>query len=717
MNPKNTKVFKIFYWFVAASFLIPLVFTRSFSSSVVPKTLCFEFLVELILPFYLYLCLKYFSFRHLKNPLIYASAVFLAVSFISGLAGVDFLHSFWGSLERMSGLYLSLHMFLWLAYLVLLFKIVPEQFEFFAKLLVGMAVFTSLWGILQYFGVGRLNINFTDRSTGLFDNPIFFGAYLVIPLCLCLYFAQKSKPKQYWYLGFGLLIFLAILATKSAGTFVGLAIGLAVGTMVYFFDRQDWKRTGAVVSILVILGLTGLLVITKVPSLKSKFEGPDAKSRMVEWGIALRGFREKPILGVGPENYSYISQKYNNPKIYSYSTDASFDKPHNYYLEILTTTGVLGLLAFLAALWFVVWGIWKLFQAGKLTKWQTAVLFGGVTAYLGQNFFAFDVIAGLLTFVFLYPLAVLGFETGENRVVGKDWAAKLSFVAAAIPLFALFGINLNLAKADLYLTSALKSSQVDPAMSESYYESLGKLPFYTDRSRTATEHSNFAISLPQQIETKVTLEQARTWTDAAIAENEEVVARKPRYLDNYLSLASLYLVKSQLSGSLDPRLFTVCNQADAIAPNRIEADLVLATAYAYANNGVQAQQIENRLMQLAPADENVAWQQVFIYSLTGKPRLVLDEIKKIISQNLDNTAIAQLDKLATFYVTYFNYPVAEAIYNEGLQVSPYNAYLVKQLAYVYFKANDISNAVQLVNTFKAKYPQFYRASDFSFLNQ
>lgn len=707
MNPKLTKPFKILYWILAASFLTPLVFSRAFSTSVVPKTVFFALLVELGLPFYLYICLKYFGFQHLRNPVIYLAAAFLMLGFVSAFTGVDLLHSFWGSEERMSGLYLSTNVFLWLAYLTLLFKVASDKIDFFAKFAVGIAVITSILGIFQYFHIGILNPNYGDRATAFLDNPIYFAAYLIIPLFLCLYLGEKDRERRNWYLGFAVLILLGVGSTNTAGAAVGLAGGFSVAALVYFFDRKKLKPAIITLGIIVLLGVAGLLAVLKVPNLSNQFRGADAQSRLVEWGIALRGFREKPVFGVGPENYSYLAQKYNNPKIYKYISNASFDKPHNYFLEILTTTGIAGILTYAVGLWFVLRGFWRLYAFKKISKFGFAALVGGFAAYLIQNVFAFDVIAGSLMLIFLYSISAIGFETGDNRISLKNWAPNLGFILGAAPFLILFGVNMTLAKTDLYVTRASKHSLGDPAVSEKYYEELSQLPFYTDRSRTASEHSNFVTGLPVQIGRKITLDDAKSWTDLAIADNQHVVERKPQSLGNLQALAALYLVKAQLTGYMDQKIYEVAKKADAIAPNRIETDLILSTAYAYVEEPDKAQQVVDKLKEMAPTSEDVVWQQIFVYSLTNQPKQVLDAIKLQLNSGLDAEATTQIDKLTSFYVNIKDFQQAMAICNEAIAAYPDRGYPYICLAKIYVASKDSKTAQEIINNLKQKNPAEY----------
>ncbi len=60
----------------------------------------------------------------------------------------------------------------------------------------------------------------------------------------------------------------------------------------------------------------------------------------------------RPLIGYGPETYLLVTQKYQPPERLSMETQAASmrDRPHNHYLYLAITNGVLGLLAWLAVL-------------------------------------------------------------------------------------------------------------------------------------------------------------------------------------------------------------------------------------------------------------------------------------------------------------------------------------------------------------------------------
>jgi hypothetical protein len=114
-------------------------------------------------------------------------------------------------------------------------------------------------------------------------------------------------------------------------------------------------------------------------------------SRILTAKVALRSVdpREKNIdkllLGWGPENFLIAWNKYYDPDIFQYDS-ASLDRAHNKVLDVLVMNGIFGMISYLA-IWFFAFK--RLLAKGGQIKYQSALLFFGVS-YFVQNLFVFD---------------------------------------------------------------------------------------------------------------------------------------------------------------------------------------------------------------------------------------------------------------------------------------------------------------------------------------
>ena len=120
-------------------------------------------------------------------------------------------------------------------------------------------------------------------------------------------------------------------------------------------------------------------------------EGIQLKSRSLGWSQAWSGFKERPFLGWGPENFDLIFFKYLKGNDYQGYPPAKFDRAHSRPLDVLVNTGIVG---------FIIWSVF----------W--VVLFFSVFRNIlrGNNFiFNLMIISCLTTYfvssLFLFPQA------------------------------------------------------------------------------------------------------------------------------------------------------------------------------------------------------------------------------------------------------------------------------------------------------------------------
>lgn len=173
--------------------------------------------------------------------------------------------------------------------------------------------------------------------------------------------------------GAGGLIAVAMLMSLSRGALLGVATAVAV--MAVLASRRTLGViviVGVVLALVMLLGAFSLLpeqIAVRFSQIVQYFGVFDARSvdlnaenwaiveRMARWQSAWEMFTNNPLLGVGPGNYVVAYESYALP-----NWSDPLGHAHNYYLNMLAETGLLGAGAYLAmlALWFrhgvqVVW--------------------------------------------------------------------------------------------------------------------------------------------------------------------------------------------------------------------------------------------------------------------------------------------------------------------------------------------------------------------------
>jgi O-antigen ligase len=203
-------------------------------------------------------------------------------------------------------------------------------------------------------------LDFFDRMTGPYENPIDLATYLmvVIPLLLASSLRQRSLLRRVglWALLAGLIVGLA--KTMALGAWLGLGVGVICVVCV---GNRTIRRSG-----LIMLGVAvvacGLLlrypdVLNKTLSLSEvkvaragavspePFSSIGNVDRLAMWQAALRMIRDRPILGHGLNTFmaNYLTYWVGGERQPRYA--------HNCYLQVAAETGIVGLVLFVIVLW------------------------------------------------------------------------------------------------------------------------------------------------------------------------------------------------------------------------------------------------------------------------------------------------------------------------------------------------------------------------------
>ena len=186
---------------------------------------------------------------------------------------------------------------------------------------------------------------------------------------------------------------------------MGLVVAVIAGLFYFIYTRPSMRKWLFIIGFVLVI-LVGSLVYFKDTSfVKSipgsrifniSFSARTFEDRAIMWKIALDGFKERPILGWGPENFIQVFDRHFNTNYFrpSEGFGAWFDRAHSIYFDYLVETGLLGLLSFL--------GIFAVFfrqlfrsaeiSSGNISPFVKALLFGLSLAYLIQGIVLFDVL-------------------------------------------------------------------------------------------------------------------------------------------------------------------------------------------------------------------------------------------------------------------------------------------------------------------------------------
>jgi len=406
-----------------------------FAQGVYPYALAkmafFQGAVEIVVFLYLALLCVEPRYHPKKTPALIALCAFFGILALTAITGADPIRSFWSTQERSLGIIALLHFVGFGIVLSALYKDINWKSIFYASL--GTSLLADALAALQFIYPNLLlNENAGGRTGGTFGNPTFLAGYVVVHIFIAIYFllclAQDKQPSRIKiktfekiFLWFALAAsFLTLLfITQTRGDVLGLAAGL-FAMLIYFafrppelashmlFSRRS-LYAGFLIALVVASGgfwfTRNASVWKKIPVLNRlaqvSFSSGDLQPRIIAINAAWEGFKERPILGWGWDNFNIVFNKHYAPRALESSyQETRFDKPHNALLEYMVVAGVPGALAFLG--FFIM-----LIYEGLKTRDRAlaSVVLGASVAYFVQDLFVFETIGPLLALFLLWGYA------------------------------------------------------------------------------------------------------------------------------------------------------------------------------------------------------------------------------------------------------------------------------------------------------------------------
>ncbi|MDC3091059.1 O-antigen ligase family protein [Rickettsiales bacterium] len=232
-------------------------------------------------------------------------------------------------------------------------------------------ILVTAYNCFEYFSIPEWYINSKGNITSgeeLWSGEVRrfkgFSNLLVLLICLCPFFEKIISNKKIFISYF---IFPLIIPIIYLGNVNSAALGLLSGTilisiyrLLMFSERPKKKLT--IIATLSLLTLSFILnVLVKQyessPIAKINFIIPTSivdAHRQIIWGFSLSKYKNKPLLGIGPDSSNFMKGSQEN--IGHPSTgDMNYipSHPHNFFIELLLETGLLGILTFSSLIIYV----------------------------------------------------------------------------------------------------------------------------------------------------------------------------------------------------------------------------------------------------------------------------------------------------------------------------------------------------------------------------
>ena len=370
-----------------------------------------------------------------------AAVIFVAVNLLALLFAADWRFSLMGEYQRYQGLATTLLYVLLFAVTAVAVRTTRDLRWLLLALFVG-AIGSAGYAFLQEIEIlreGKLTADAgpdwipwsgpsVDRAFGTMGQANVLGAFLVATASTSVFLVLTAKERwQQIAFGTGVaMMVLALLFTVSRSAY--LAAGVVVllwGAMAawWFLPKfvQPERRLAARVGVLA--GVTLPLVVILVAVFFTGLPGgrvavaSDENSRPVDgrlslWRLGLEMVGDRPLLGYGQDAFSIEFSSYRDePDLPGIGTDpVDPESSHNFFVDLASGTGLLGLLAFVGLVGAVFWHSGRRFLATEEPELRLGLmaLGGGVIGYLAAVFFGFmEATSGWLFWLLLGAMAGL----------------------------------------------------------------------------------------------------------------------------------------------------------------------------------------------------------------------------------------------------------------------------------------------------------------------
>lgn len=712
---------------LATPFIVFVVTRSLYFPFITGKNFAFRILIEVLTAIWVYACLRYPSFRPRHSPLLWAVAAFIAVMGVATMLSLSPYRSFWSSFERMEGYSGLLHLFLYFLLLVSVFS-AERDWRMFFWTTIASSVLMSFYGLFQL--SGRLTIHQGGtRVDATLGNATYLAAYLLFHLFFLIWFFLRSR--ELWLriaLAAAFLLELIILYyTATRGAILGLLGGFVILAILLAIFERGWVRRVALAGLgVIVLVPIAFFLIRDTAFIRSsevlvRFASispteTTTQARFTIWKMALRGWKERPILGWGQESFLYVFAKYYEPSLWR--QEPWFDRAHNVFLDWLIAGGLAGLASYLAMFAAAGWLLLSACRSGRLDVVSASVFAALLAAHFFQNLFVFDNLTSYILFFsvlgFVHTIAPLGRAPGgkppppaasrhraavTGAIVPFGIASGLAVIVALFLATAFYVANVKPIRAAKSILDALKiSSQGQPAgkvdlLTAGFRKGIGFNTFGTMETREQISQTAAFIIRDQTI----AVQDKEKYLNFAIQELEAQRRDFPNDVRAKAFLASLYTNAGRPADTI-----AVVDEALAIGPGRPQLYFLAAEAYLNANRHEDAIAQLRRAYELAPDYPEAVANLAVILILSGKDQ----EVGDLFEKHFGTRFVAQ-ERYAQAYLQAGRFDKAAEIWERMVADNPSDARLRAALGVAHARSgrsalgiSEIQKAIQLEPRFK-----------------
>ena len=359
--------------------------------SIIPFLIWGPFFPDLILSistlFFLYYVLKNNNFYYFNKKPFIIFLLFCIISTICSLESEDISLSINSSLFYFRiGVFSC---FIW--YLIDKDKSILTYF-YYTLIICFLSLVID--GYIQYFTGKNLSgylMRSNMRISSFFGDELIMGSYLsrLFPLLFALFLVRKKKKFEIYLIGF-LFILIDVLIFMSGERAAFFFLNLStVFIIILIKEYQKFRLATFIIAITCVF----LLSLSSSKVSDRMFKGPAQSMGLIKSSnkpsiftpghdsvirTAFNMFKDQPILGHGPKMFRVMCKD----EKYATGVSPCMTHPHNFYVQLLAETGIVGFLFLFGALSYVIYTalrqlrsiIFK--QKRYLTDYQVCLLAG-----------------------------------------------------------------------------------------------------------------------------------------------------------------------------------------------------------------------------------------------------------------------------------------------------------------------------------------------------
>jgi len=279
---------------------------------------------------------------------------------------------------------------------------------YFRFLFISFSIFSVL-GIVEYVSGYSEFMTTVDPTAGKIFHALNFAhnatgsVYALVSIFALVFFLkEKIRKKKILYLAIFALCVIALLLTKSRGSYLAFAAGLI---FVFWMHFRSVKKVLLYLLGLIVISIPVLWITKTYERILQIFQtGGTAAVRLELWEKAWNLFSQSPLFGIGFARFNDIQSVtserlaglrgiwtvYLNPRFYF-----DFSNAHNSYLQFLAEGGIIGL-GLILMFWFLCFGIlWKALKLFRYNDFSSKVFLSALSSIvilfilsLTENYFS-----------------------------------------------------------------------------------------------------------------------------------------------------------------------------------------------------------------------------------------------------------------------------------------------------------------------------------------